>query len=513
MRKTGLSRYESSELFSMVLMDSNKRLMMAILSIFLLANVATALIKITGKGSQYLTFFSIAVEFFIIMIFFIVTFLIEKKLRGKKISSYTTITGLLICLWIFQYVIYGAKELSGAHFIALSLSTFYFDRKTSIYTFIMVVISQTTLFLLRPELIPGGPASNLIVKYLIYIWVGIGAAVGAGATKRVLELAIVKNEEATKNADSLKLIAEEIKISMGVLRTQTIEQEKVSDSLNGIAHDQASSLEEVSSAVEELSASSDSFSETAKALNRELTSNIESINELQRVNNTVQNSASQINSTLNAITEYSGSLLNKISMTKEQFSLLQSKSEEMSNFVQIINDIADKVNLLSLNAAIEAARAGEYGKGFAVVADEISKLAEATTSNAKEIENKIKENQLLINDSNGIIDGSSSTINVLNDSVARIKNEITDVGAFIIDIDKTIATIKNLNAKVNETSSLIEVSAAEQKASTHEVTKSTFYVAERSQEIVVIADKILDSIKIINTLSEKMNSLTQDMIG
>ena len=497
----------------MVLMENNRRLMVAILTIFLLANVATALIKITGKGSQYLTFFSITVEFFLIVIFLTITYLIERRLKGKKISSYTTITGILICLWVFQYVIYGAKELSGVHFIALSLSTFYFDKKTSIYAFIMVVISQTTLFVLRPELMPGGPASNLIVKYLIYIWVGIGAAVGAEATKRVLELAIVKNEEAIKNADSLKLVAKEIKYSMEVLRTQTIEQEKVSDSLNGIAHDQASSLEEVSSAIEELSASSDSFSETAKSLNRELSSNIESINQLHRVNNTVQNSASQINSTLNAISEYSGVLLKKISMTKEQFTLLQTKSDEMSNFVQIINDIADKVNLLSLNAAIEAARAGESGRGFAVVADEISKLAEATTSNAKEIENKIKENQLLINDSNGIIDGSSSTINVLNDSVARIKNEITDVGAFIVEIDRTITTIKSLNAKVNETSSVIEISAAEQKASSHEVTKSTFHVAERSQEIVTLADKIFDSMKIINNLSEKMNSLMQSMIA
>lgn len=80
-------------------------------------------------------------------------------------------------------------------------------------------------------------------------------------------------------------------------------------------------------------------------------------------------------------------IVDEVNRTSAIIRRLDERSKGIEKILQVIKEITEKTNLLSLNAAILAVQAGEYGKSFSVVADEIRTLSDRTSTSAKEIAN------------------------------------------------------------------------------------------------------------------------------
>jgi methyl-accepting chemotaxis protein len=129
---------------------------------------------------------------------------------------------------------------------------------------------------------------------------------------------------------------------------------------------------------------------------------------------------------------------------------LNAKTQEISNIVRVITDIANQTNLLALNAAIEAARAGEHGRGFAVVAEEVRNLARGSKNATKNIDTVIQD----------ISHSSSQTVGSMKKAYDEIMTGIRSVEITVEALNQMAEGIRTTAGSIEQISKATENQAA-----------------------------------------------------
>jgi len=278
--------------------------------------------------------------------------------------------------------------------------------------------------------------------------------------------------------------------------SQTLAASSVEISQNVISfsdniQSESSSVEEVNATLEELAASEESIMTSVETQQIEINRINQMADDLKLIVNSVVQNINMTNEKVRAINDDVISNSKEMNEMTEIITRSADESKDMLGIVNIINDISEQINLLSLNAAIEAARAGEAGRGFAVVADEISHLADATTSSIKQIDDLIMQNNK----------NSDSALQKVRSAIAKEKT-------ILLGIESTTNMMQELSRLTDKQNSANE----EVNQSLKEVLTKTNFITSAIREGKVAIDEIVKSVSVIREMTQS-NSLSSEEIS
>lgn len=318
--------------------------------------------------------------------------------------------------------------------------------------------------------------------------------------------------------------------SIGVLRNELTEALKeisnqsarlhdASGAMNNSASETSQAVEQVELAISEIAQGATSQAQETQSATEnviimgsmieETNTEVESLRDNARVMRSAGEKAMGILAELNKINQKTKEAIEEI---YEQTNTTNVSALKIKEATDMITDIAEETNLLSLNASIEAARAGEQGRGFAVVAAQIQKLSEQSNESARQIAEIIN---LLITDSERTVETMEEVKEVIskqNEYVTSTESAFKDVK---VGIDKSIESVRVISGKTRELNeSRIKVVDIVQDltAIAEENAASTQETSASAAEVGAIMGNISENAKHLNQIADELNSNIEHFI-
>jgi methyl-accepting chemotaxis protein len=243
--------------------------------------------------------------------------------------------------------------------------------------------------------------------------------------------------------DGLRTVMAEVRTAIDTINSGTGELSNASGDLSKRTEQQAAALEETAASLEEItSAVKSSTNRAAEASHM--------VSEARR--STDQSSA--------VVTDAVAAM-----------GRIEKASGEISQIINVIDEIAFQTNLLALNAGVEAARAGEAGKGFAVVAQEVRELAQRSARAAKDIKDLITRSGSEVQSGVRLVTATGEALSLIQGQVTRINEHVQSIATAAKE--QTIG-LSEVNTAINQMDQVTQQNAA----MVEEATASTSRLAE-----------------------------------
>lgn len=234
----------------------------------------------------------------------------------------------------------------------------------------------------------------------------------------------------------IKAVAEEEAASVEVLRESVAESDRflrefvstMGDALNAFAAERTR-IAAADACAARIDEGTDRNLAEARSQERVLGEAAGSISAMLEGVREVSATARRIKERTDDFAAMAGSLSSTIKELLAYMGRLGERTAAMRQGAAGISDIAERINLLSLNASIEAAHAGERGKGFAVVAGEVRALAARTSEGAAGIESRISEVERVAEESLEAIGKIRGALDRIEPAVADIESSLEGVAA------------------------------------------------------------------------------------